>query len=525
MSTDVLVANSDAPPQQDTLPNEVPVLKAMVAELLAALKKSQHQCLGMQQQIDLLLRRLFGAKAERFDPNQPWLIPEMANAAEPATSEASADEAVDDSATKAKPKRKGHGRKPLPDDLPRQRIEHILPEAQRLCPCCGEVCAKFGEAINEQLDFRPASLFVRQHVRFKYACSKCHDHVTMAPAPVAVIDKGLPGPGLLAQLTACKYADHLPLHRLERILARHGVKLSRSTMCDWMAHVAGMFRPVVDLMATLVRQSQVVHTDATKMPYLDADVAGKSLSGQMWDFVGDRDHAFNVFAFCRDHSATTLDAFLTDKEHAYRGYLHADALNIYDHLFVGGTIVELGCWAHCRRNFYNAKDSDPARATLMLARIRRLYEVEAKAKAMIAQDELPAVEGDALRHQLRQQTSLAEVTAIRQWLLDEEPKVLPKSIIGHGFLAIDNNIAELTLRHIAIGRKNWMFAGSAAGAETAAILFSVTSTCHRNNVDAFAYVRDLLERLAHDPKPTPEVLRGWLPDRWRPPPPSPPDGS
>lgn len=547
MSTDVLVTTpdpplqQDSPPQQDTLPNEVPVLKAMVGELLAALKKSQQECLGMQQRIDLLLRRLFGAKAERFDPNQPWLIPEMAEAANQ-TINTPADEQPGDAAD-PKRKRKGHGRKPLPDDLPRQRVEHVLPEAQRLCPCCGEVCTKFGEAINEQLDFRPASLFVRQHVRFKYACSKCHDHVTVAPAPVAVIDKGLPGPGLLAQLAACKYADHLPLHRLERILARHGVQLSRSTMCDWMAHVAGMFRPVVDLMATLVRQSQVVHTDATKMPYLDPDVAGKSLSGQLWDFVGDRDHPFNVFAFCRDHSAATLDAFLADTDHTYRGYLHADALNIYDHLFGDGTIVEVGCWAHCRRNFYNAKDSDPARATLVLARIRCLYEVEAKAKAKIVDDKLSAVAGDALRHQLRQQSSLAEVTALRQWLLAEESKVLPKSIIGqaiayalrhwtaltrfldNGFLAIDNNIAELTLRHIAIGRKNWLFAGSAAGAETAAILFSLTSTCQRHNVDAFAYVRDLLERLAHEPTPPPDVLRGWLPDRWRPPPPPPRDGS
>jgi transposase len=550
MSTDVPVLTSGSPAIQASpppllpLPNEVPVLHAMIAELLDALKKSRRDCDGLQQRLDLLLRRLYGQKAERFDPNQPWLIPEMANGSDAAApAEPPAEDPGDET---TKPKRKGHGRKPLPDNLPRQRIEHTLPEAQRLCPDCGEACQKFGEATTEQLDYLPASLFVRQHVRFKYACTKCHDHVTMAPAPVQVIDKGLPGPGLLAQVVACKYADHLPLHRLERILARHGVDLCRSTLCDWMAHVATMFRPVVDVMATLVRQSKVVHTDATKMPFLDPDVRGKTLSGQLWDFVGDRDHAFNVFAFCRDHTASTLDAFLKDKDHAYRGYLHADALNIYDHLFVGGAIVELGCWAHCRRNFYDAKDSDAARATLVLARIRRLYEVEAQAKAISAERKLTAAEADALRYHMRQQTSLAEVTALHQWLLDEQRKVLPKSLISQaiayalrhwtaltrflddGFLAIDNNIAELTLRHIAIGRKNWLFAGSAAGAETAAILFSVTSTCHRHQVDAFAYVRDLLERLAHDPEPAIEVLRDWLPDRWQPPPSPPPvpaDGS
>jgi transposase len=539
MSTDVSVVTSGAPANQAAppLPTDVPVLHAMILELLEALKKSQHDCEGLQQRIDLLLRRIFGPKAERFDPNQPWLILEMAANAEPSAGPP-AEEATDEAA--AAPKRKGHGRKPLPQNLPRRRTEHTLPEAQRLCPCCGEVCPKFGEDISEQLDYKPASLFVRQHVRFKYACSKCHDYVTVAPAPVAIIDKGLPGPGLLAQLMACKYADHLPLYRLERILGRHGVDLARSTMCAWMAHVASMFRPIVDLMATLVRQSKAIHTDATKMPFLDPAVARKTASGQMWAFVGDRDHPFNAFAFWHNHSAGGLDAFL--KDHGYRGYLCADALNIYDHLFVDDAIVEIGCWAHCRRNFHDAKDSDPARAHLVLARIRRLYEVEAQAKAMIADRNLQAIEADALRYQLRQQTALAEVTSLRQLLLDEEPKVLPKSIIGQaiayalrhwkaltrflddGFLAIDNNIAELTLRHIAIGRKNWLFAGSAAGAQTAATLFSVTSTCHRHGVDAFAYVQDLLERLAHDPEPKEEVLRAWLPDRWQPPP-QPPDGS
>ena len=205
-----------------------------------------------------MLRRLYGPKAERFDPNQPWLLPELAGAAEPAVP-LPATEATTEPAAGTKPARPGHGRKPLPKELPRRRQEHLLPEAQRLCPCCGEVCQKFGEDISEQLDYQPASLFVWQHVRFKYACPKCHDHVTAAAVPVAVIDKGLPGPGLLAQIVASKYADHLPLHRLERILGRYGVDLARSTMCGWMGQVAKRLRPVVDLMADLVRQHLRFH--------------------------------------------------------------------------------------------------------------------------------------------------------------------------------------------------------------------------------------------------------------------------
>ncbi len=493
MSTDLVVGTSDpianpiAPPP---LPGDLAVCHAMIVELLDALKKSQHECDGLQQRLDQLLRRLYGPKAERFDPNQPWLLPELATAnADPnGTTAAPTPPADNEAAPAAKPKRPGHGRKPLPADLPRRRIEHALPEVQRVCPCCGEVCQKFGEEISEQLDYQPASLFVQQHVRFKYACTKCHDHVTTAPVPVAVIDKGLPGAGLLAQIVASKYADHLPLHRLERILGRHGIELARSTMCAWVAHVASMFRPVVNLMAELTRLSKMLHTDATKMPYLDA-------------------------------------------------------LNVYDHLFRDGAIIEVGCWVHCRRHFYEAKESDPARAHLVLARIRQLYQAEDEAKKIIAQHELHGADADAVRLRLRQEQALPVVTSLCQWLRDEQPKVLPKSPIGQaiayalrhgqaltrylddGFLDIDNNVAERTLRHIAIGRKNWLFAGSSTGAETAAILFSVTSTCHRHGVDAFAYLRDLLERLAHDPQPAPEVLREWLPDRWRPPASTAPDGS
>jgi transposase len=539
MSTDVPVNTSSSPVPAVTpprLPDDLGVCHGMIVELVDALQKSQRECAGLQQRLDQLLRRLYGPKAERFDPRQPWLIPELAesNVPPPIGPEAAAGEEA-----AAKGKRPGHGRRQLPTDLPRRRVEHVLPEAQRLCPDCGGICQKFGEDVSEQLDYQPASLFVWQQVRFKYACNKCHDHIAVAPAPPAVIDKGLPGPGLLAQIVASKYADHLPLHRLERILGRHGIELARSTMCGWMAQVAELFRPLVAQMADLVRQSKMMHTDATGMPFLDPDVPARTLSGQMWLYYGDRDHPFNVFDFCCDHSASGIDAFLRDPK--YRGYLNADAHNIYDHLFVGGDMIEVGCWVHCRRHFYDSKESDPARATVVLARIRQLYEVEAEAKKIIGQRVLAGSDADAVRQQLRQEKSLPVVTALRQWLEDEMPKVLPKSPMGQaiayalrhwqalvrylddGFLDIDNNAAELTLRHIAIGRKNWLFAGSKKGAHTAAILFSLTSTCHRHGVDAFAYVHDLLQRLAHDPEPSPQALRAWLPNRWRPPPA--PDGS
>ena len=526
----------DTPTRSDgvPLPDDVLTLHAMIRELLDALKKKQDECEGVQQRLDLLLRKLYGPKAERFDPNQPWLLPELAPNATPVVEESPCEEPPTEELHGNGKKRNGGGRKKLPESLERIRIEHTLSEAQRLCPCCNEVCQKFGEDISEQLDYNPGNLFVRQHVRFKYACKKCHDHITVGHTPIAIINKGLPGPGLLAHIAASKYADHLPLHRLERILSRHGIELSRQTMCDWMAHVAGMLNPLVDLMASIVRQSKALHTDATKMPYLDPEVKGRSLSGQMWAYVGDRDHPFDVFHFWRDHSAAGIDAFL--KDHHYRGYLNADALNIYDHLFKSGAIIELGCMTHARRKFYDAKDNDAARSATALAYIAQLYAIEKEARVLIAAQQLQGVAADEVFLRVRQDKSLTVLTAFQTWLKAEQPKVLPKSLIGlaiaytlkhwhaleryttDGFLDIDNNVAERTLRQIAVGRKNWIFAGSAFGAETAATLFTIASSCHRHGIDVFAYLRDILERLAHEPNPPPEHLRDWLPDRWKPPP-------
>jgi transposase len=210
MSTDVVVDTSPsaAGPVTPPLPDDPAVLKHMICELLDALQKEWHEREGLQHRLDQLLRRLYGPKAERFDPNQPWLLPELANANGNQATPTPSPPADNDAVTAAKPKRPGHGRTQLPADLPRRRLEHALSEAQRVCPCCGAMCPKFGEEISEQLDYQPASLFVQQHVRFKYACTKCHDHVTTAPVPAAVIDRGLPGAGLLAQIVASKYADH-----------------------------------------------------------------------------------------------------------------------------------------------------------------------------------------------------------------------------------------------------------------------------------------------------------------------------
>ena len=548
MNTDVPTPVPDASvhsatPAATPLPNDLAVLHNMIRELLDTLHKTQRERDGLRERIDLLVHKLYGKKSERFDPNQPFLFPDLNDSSSASPSDSSASLAPDQlpaepnpEPSAAKPKRKGHGRKLLPENLRRERIVHELPEAERLCPCCGGVQQKFGEEISEQLDYIPASFFVNQHVRCKYACPKCHEGVAIAEAPPQPIDKGIPGPGLLAQIAVSKYADHIPLHRFERIALRHQVELARSTMCVWMRDLADLFRPAIDLMQSLVLQSKALHTDATNMPYQDLAAPGKISSGQMWTVIGDKGHAFNLFRFSSNHSG----GLIKDTLATYEGFLSADAHNIYDSLFrkIGRAgdpaILEVGCWAHCRRNFYDARGNDAPRAHEALARIRRLYAIEAEAKEIIAERKLQGPDADAVVLALRQDKSRLDAAAIRQWLEREAPLVLPKSLIGqaiqyalnhwlaltrfldHGFLAIDNNVSENALRAIALGRKNWLFAGNLQGGHTAATMFSLTSSCRRHRVDEFAYLRQLTIHLSGTPHPDAATLRDWLPDRWQP---------
>jgi transposase len=526
----------------DALPDDPLLLKQMILEILDLLNKKDRENESLKHRLELLVRRLYGVRSEKFDPNQPLLFPEMNPAVDAADTPASPPpETANVDEEPAQPKRKGHGRKGLPKNLRREQHRHELPEDQRQCPCCKVACVQFGEDVSEQLDYIPASVFVHVHTRCKYACPKCHDYVIVADKPAQPIDKGIPGPGMLAQVIVSKYADHLPLHRLERIFARHGVELARSTMCGWMKAAAELFEPLYDILLSQVLLSKVVHTDDTKVPHQDPDNPGKTKSARMWGYFGDDEHPYNVFDFTLDWSRDGPRELLA----GFRGFLQADGLSGYDTMgattsidgnaAIDRTVLRAGCWAHARRHFFDAKDSDPARAAETLARIGRLYAVEKEAKEIIAKETLTGDAATAVRLRLRQEKSLPELTSLCHWLKQEQAKVLPKSPFGeavryalnqwealeryahYGFLDIDNNLAERELRPIAIGRNNWLFVGSATGGRTAAILFTMTSTCRRLRIDPFAYLRDALTRLAAGPLTEAELLQ-LLPTNRTPPP-------
>jgi transposase len=533
MSTDVPSQDQSFPtstppllglPNADHLPDDPATLKRMILELLATLAETRHEREQLQERLHLLLQRLYGRKTERFDPNQPLLFADLSQAAE-ASPAADAGEAVVEFPLSQKKKRHNHGRKSLPKNLRHEEEHHRLTDAERACPACGTHRTEVGTQTTPQLDFKPASVFVRDHIEHKYACPDCSTkgdaQFVAARKPVQPLGKGSPGAGLLAFIIVTKYFDHLPLYRQEAIFQRQGLELPRSTTCDWMAQCANCLLALYELMKCAVLQSAALWTDDTPVKLQGGAPDATKLS-RLWDYLGDQHHPYNVFDFTVNRRCEGPQQFLK----TYSGYLHADAFSGYDALYLppDGTgtprITEVACNAHARRKFYNARGSDELHAHRALAYFRQLYEIERQAKGL----------SDESRLRLRQDLAVPVLDQFYAWLQEKEKDVLPKSKMGEaftyalnqrqalcryttaGFLTIDNNAAEREMKQIAIGRKNWLFFGSPKGGKTAAVLYSFTSTCRRLGVEPWAYLKDVLTRL---PTTSPEQLPNLLPDRWQ----------
>jgi transposase len=501
---EALLTNPDLPP-----PDDVPALQQLVRELLAEVRRLRQENEQLRHRLDQALRLHFGQRSERSRPRRARVPRDQAER----------DEAGS---------RLGHGRQPLPAHLPRQRVEYDLAEADRPCSCCGRPRVCIGEQVTEQLDYHPASYFVVQHVRKTWACRSCDGpserrFTTAGPAVVGPIPKGLPGPGLLAHLLTCKYADHLPLHRLEGIVARSGVRLSRSTLCDWMASAAALLGPLVALMRERLLLSRVVHSDDTSVPFLERG-RDKAREGHLWVYIGDRDRPYVLFDFTPHYKRDGPEQFLK----GYAGYLQADALAQYEGLFAKGQVMHVACWAHARRRFVEAQASAGADAEEALKYIRKFYKVERELA-----DRFDA-EDDAGRQQYRSAQTAAVGQEFHAWLATQRARALPKSPLGEavgyalsnwgalmryteqGYLSIDNNLAKRTLRQVVVGRNNWQFCGSAAGGHTAATLYSAVGTCKHLGIDPFAYLREALPALfALEDRWGEVALAEWLPDVWQ----------
>ena len=497
---------------RNNLPKDPDALQQIIVGLMDQLDAEKRRVARIQHLLEKLLRWRFGPKRERVNENQMFLF---------AVSMVSADKDVQAPAQEKpaapKPKRKGHGRKRLPKSLERRRVVFDLGEHERHCPHCQDELRHIGEEISERLEYVPASLYVIEEVCQKYACKKGCTMVT-AQKPMQPIDKGLPGPGLLAHVAVSKYGDHLPLHRQEWIFQRHGVELSRKTMCGWMAQCAELVSPLFDLMKQRVLSSKVMQTDDTPVAVLDPALP-RTRTGRIWTYVGDGDHPYTVYDYTPTRSRDGPDEFMKE----FSGYLQADAYSGYDELYKDPErgVIEVACWAHARRRFWEAQSSDLMRSMVMLAYIRLLYDVEREAREMKL--------SGAGRLALRISRSKPILDDIKAYLEAERPKVLPKSPEGqaisyalsnwdalvryceNGDLEIDNNGAERSLRGVAVGRKNWMFFGSDNGGRTAAILTSFVATCKRMKMDPFAFLRDVFDRISAHPG---NRLDELLPDKW-----------
>ena len=404
------------------------------------------------------------------------------------------------------------------ENLPVNKQVYELSTEQRLCPGCGVERKEIGSEESWQIEYIPGHFERIQHVRKKYACPSCESagenpRIAVAAKAETAIEKGFAGPGLLAFIVTSKFADYLPLYRLEDIFERQGFEISRATQSVWCGDVANVVEPLYQRMAELVRKSHVVATDDTTLPMLSP---GQTHPARMWVYVGDEANPYNVFDFTLDRGRDGPKRFLKE----YTEVLLADAYGGYNGVVAGNGITRAGCWSHARRKFVDAEKSSPEIARDAVALLNALFAVERQGKDVSVAERL----------ELRQKQSVPILAELHRKLLIWKEQLLPKHPMAEavnytlsqwealnvfttdGTVAIDNNVSEREMKRIVLNRKNSLFVGNPRGGRTAAILASLTSSCRRHDVDPQLYFMQLLVNLPSWPA---SDLDAWLPDRWK----------
>jgi transposase len=477
----------------------------------ASLQAKEVKIAALTHELAYYKRIRFSTKSEAWAPLQRDVFEETWNT-DISAIEAEVEQLADTEpyATVARPKRLRAGRQPLPSHLP--RIEHRHEPESCTCGKCGQDLVKIGEDVTEQLDVEPAKFFVHRHIRPQYACRSC-ETVTAAPIPPAVIDGGLAAVGLLSWVMISKFLDHLPLYRLEQIAARDGVNLSRSTLADWVGRLGVALEPLADRLAWHLWQRDCLHADETPVPQLDPG-NGKTKKAYLWAYRSNDlqpGPKILVFDYQAGRSGRHAQQFLQD----WQGHLVVDDYAGYKALFAAARAhptnqrlikpcIELACWAHARRKFFDLlQASQSPVAQEALQRIAGLYAIETEGQGL----------SPAERQRLRAEKSRPALADLHDWLQQTRLRTAPNTATAKaidyslkrwaaltryaetGDLPIDNNPIENCIRPIALGKKNWLFAGSERAGRRAAVIQTLLGTAKLNGLDPSAWLRDTLEKL------------------------------
>ena len=494
------------------LPDDIEILKQIVIEQRSRLLSNSLQIEQLKLQLAKLRRMQFGRSSEQIDAQiaQLELTLEELEVREAALSPA---------VTVALPERTKPVRRPLPQNLPRETIT-LASDSQ--CPDCATAMNPLGEDVAEMLEYVPSHFKVLRCVRPKLSCPKCQK-IVQAEAPSRPIPRGIAGPGLLAHVLVSKYCDHLPLYRQSQIYARDGVDLDRSTLADWVGGASRLLEPLVAAISRYVLAGHKLHADDTPVPVL-CPGRGTTRQGRLWTYVRDDRPAADKappaawFAYSPDRKGEHPRRHLQ----AFRGILQADGYAGFDRLYneadPNHPIKEAACWAHVRRKFFDIHAAtDSPVASEAMQRIGELYGIEAEMRGQAA----------ALRCQVRQTRADPKLADLHQWLIGTVKQLSKKSDLAgaihyalsrwraltlyrdDGRIEIDNNAAERALRAVALGRKNYLFAGADCGGERAAAIYSLIGTAKLNGIDPEAYLRYVLTHIADHPVNHVDELLPW----------------